>query len=100
METGSTVAARQLGQRSALVLGVTAGLCLAKTTVRILIPGADGGAAADAVLLLALAAAIVLTARRLRPVEDDWARQHYPGDKTDFSEFNNPQHDWNKSGLQ
>ena len=46
-----------------------------------------------------LLAAIVLTARRLRPVEDHWARQHYPGGKSDFSEFNNPQHDWNKPGL-
>ena len=96
----AAVTARQLGQRSALVLGVTAGLCLAKTLIRVLIPAADGGAVADAILLLALAVAIVLAALRLRRVEDEWAREHYPGGKSDFSEFNNPQHEWNKTGAQ
>jgi hypothetical protein len=96
----AAVTARQLGQRSALVLGVTAGLCLAKTLIRVLIPAADGGAVADAILLLALAVAIVLAALRLRRVEDEWAREHFPGGKSDFSEFNNPQHEWNKTGAQ
>jgi hypothetical protein len=94
----AAIAANQLGRRSALVLGVAAGLCLAKTLARVFIAGADGGAAADAILLLVLAAAIVVTARRLRRVEDEWARGHHPGGRSDFSEFNNPQHEWNRAG--
>ncbi len=96
----AAIAARHLGRRSALFLGGAAGLCLAKTLARVFIPAADGGVAVDAILLLILAAAIVMTARQLRRVEDDWARRHHPGAKSDFSEFNNPQHDWNRAGRR
>ena len=49
-----------------------------------------------ACLLLFMAAAIGVTTRRLRGLEDEWAREHHPGRRTDFSEFNNPEHDWNR----
>lgn len=91
-------ATRLLGQRTAVILGVAAGLSLTKTLVRLLVPEADGGPAADAILLLVQALAFAATARRLRRIENDWAREHHRGGKSDFSEFNNPEHDWNKSG--
>jgi hypothetical protein len=91
-------ATRLLGQRTAVILGVAAGLSLTKTLLRVLVPEADGGAAVDAILLLIQALAFAVTARRLRRIENDWAREHHPGGRSDFSEFNNPEHDWNKPG--
>ncbi len=92
----AVVAVRQLGRRSALVLGTAAVLGLGKVGLRSVAPRFDGGAVADAALLLLLAAALVVTARRLRRLEDDWARDHHPGGRSDFSEFNNPEHEWNR----
>lgn len=96
----AVVAADVLGRRCALTLGLIAGVNLAKTVLRVLGPGLDGGPAIDALFLLLLAGALGVTARRLRAIEDDWARRHHPGNRTDFAEFNNPEHDWNKPGGQ
>lgn len=85
-----------LGSRTARILGVAAGLGLAKAMLRVLVPEADGGAGIDAVVLLVMAAAFAVAARRLRRIEDEWARSHHAGGRSDFSEFNNPEHDWNK----
>jgi hypothetical protein len=93
----AAVAARPLGQRTAVILRLAAGLSLTKIVLREFAPETDRGATVDAILLLAQAAAILVTARRLRHIEDDWAREHHPGGKSDFSAFNNPEHDWNKS---
>lgn len=93
----AAVAARPLGQRTALILCVAAGLSLTKILLRVFVPAVDGGATADAILLLAQATAVVVTARRLRHIENAWAREHHPGGRSDFSAFNNPEHDWNKS---
>lgn len=93
----AAVAARPLGQRTAVILGVAAGLGLTKILLRVFVPATDGGAAVDAILLLTQAAAVVVTARRLRHTENAWAREHHPGGRSDFSAFNNPEHDWNKS---
>lgn len=90
------VAAPRLGTRAAWVLGGAAGLALARTLVRVLWPAADGGPVLDATILLVMGTAIAVTGRRLRALEDAWARAHDPGRHSDFSEFNNPQHDWNK----
>lgn len=93
----AVVAPRQLGERTVAIVCLAAGLSLAKTLLREFVPNTDRGAALDAILLLAQATAIVVTARRLRHLENDWARKHNPGGKSDFSAFNNPEHDWNKS---
>lgn len=90
------VAAPRLGTRAAWVLGGAAGLALARTLVRVLWPAADGGPVLDATILLVMATAIAVTGRRLHALEDAWARAHDPRRHSDFSEFNNPQHDWNK----
>ncbi len=90
------LAARALGPRTARILGVAAGLGLAKAMLRVLVPAADGGAGVDAAVLLVMAAAFAVAARRLRRIEDEWARNHHTGGRSDFSEFNNPEHDWNK----
>lgn len=90
------MAARPLGPGPVRALGAAAGLGLAKTLARVLVPAADGGIVLDATLLLFMAAAIGVTTRRLRGLEDEWAREHHPGRRTDFSEFNNPEHDWNR----
>lgn len=92
------VAAPRLGTRAAWVLGGAAGLALGRTLVRVLWPAADGGPVLDAVILLVMGTAIAVTGRRLHALEDAWARAHHPGRHSDFSEFNNPQHDWNKAG--
>ena len=91
-------AAAKLGRSVALGLGAAAALGLGKACLRSLAPGFDGGTIVDAAVLLLLAAALLVTARRLRRLEDEWARDHYPGGRSDFSEFNNPQHDWNRPG--
>lgn len=93
-------AADMLGRRCALTLGLVAGASLAKALLRVLGPGLDGGAAIDALFLVLLAGGLWAAAHRLRAVEDDWARRHHPGNRTDFAEFNNPEHDWNKQGGQ
>lgn len=90
-------AARPLGQWTAVILRLAAGLSLTKLVLRVFVPETDQGATVDAILLLAQAAAIIVTARRLRHIENDWARDHYPGGRSDFSAFNNPEHYWNKS---
>jgi hypothetical protein len=90
------LAAGALGPRTARILGVAAGLGLAKALLRVLVPAADGGAGVDAAVLLVMAAAFAMAARRLRRIEDEWARNHNMGGRSDFSEFNNPEHDWNK----
>jgi hypothetical protein len=94
----AAAAAAKLGQAATLSLGAAAGLGLGKTCLRSLAPLYDGGVAVDVALLLLLAAALFVTARRLRRLEDEWAREHHPGGRSDFSEFNNPQHDWNRPG--
>lgn len=94
----AVAAAAGLGRRVALVLGAAATIGLGKACLRSLAPRIDGGVAADAAVLLLQAAALLLTARRLRRLEDDWARDHHPGGRSDFSEFNNPQHAWNHPG--
>lgn len=93
----TAVAARPLGQQATLILRGAAGLSLTKILLREFVPEADGGATLDAILLLSQATALVVTARRLRHIENNWAREHHPGGKSDFSAFNNPEHDWNKS---
>ncbi|MBK8165626.1 MAG: hypothetical protein IPK64_06590 [bacterium] len=90
------VAAPRLGKHVAWVLGGATGFALARTLVRVLWPTADGGPILDATLLLMMGAAIAATGRRLRALEEAWARTHHTARRSDFSEFNNPQHDWNK----
>lgn len=94
------VAAARLGRLTSWALGGTAGLALAKILARIAAPAADGGAVLDATFILLLATAIAVTARRLGALEDAWGREHDPGRRSDFSEFNNPEHDWNKPGSR
>lgn len=93
----AVVAAPRLGTRAASALGGAAGLGLARTLARTLWPSLDGGPVLDATILLALATALAATGRRLRGLENAWAREHHPGRRADFSQFNNPQHDWNRT---
>lgn len=91
------VMARQpLGLLPSAGLAAAAALGLARTLVRVFAPAADGGKLIDGIVLLAVGAAIAITARRLRGLEDAWAREHRPARRSDFSEFNNPEHTWNK----
>lgn len=92
------LATRRLGTRTAGTLGGVAGAALLKTLLRVMAPAVDGGPVVDAILLVALGVAIGALARRLRALEDVWAREHHHGHRTDFSEFNNPEHVWNKPG--
>lgn len=90
------VGAPRLGRRTSWVLGGATGIALARTIARALWPELDGGPVLDATILLVLGTAHAATGRRLRALEDAWAREHNPGRRSDFSEFNNPQHDWNR----
>lgn len=92
----AAVAAPRLGTLAARGLGGAAGLALARTLARVIWPSLDGGPVLDATILLVLATAIAVTGRRLRGLENAWAREHHPGRRADFSQFNNPQHDWNR----
>ncbi|MBM4130927.1 hypothetical protein FJ250_07840 [bacterium] len=92
----AALAAPRLGARAGVVLGGASGLALARTLARELRPSLDGGPVLDATILLVVATAIAVTGRRLRTLENEWARKHHPGRRSDFSEFNNPQHDWNR----
>lgn len=93
-------AATPLGRRCSLALGIAAAASLLKVMLRVLGPRLDGGLTLDGLFLLLLSGALLMTARRLRGIEDEWACRHHQGGRTDFSEFNNPEHDWNKSGGQ
>jgi hypothetical protein len=90
------IGAPRLGRPVAWALGGTTGLALARTLARAMRPDLDGGPVLDATILLVLGTALAATGRRLRALEDAWAREHNPGRRSDFSEFNNPQHDWNR----
>lgn len=92
------LAAGKLGRLATWALGASSALVLAKIMARLAAPAADGGAVLDATFILLLATAVAVTARRLRVLEDAWGREHDPGRRSDFSEFNNPEHDWNKPG--
>lgn len=50
----------------------------------------------DTVLLLLLAAALIQLGCSVRHAENDWAQMVYGLNHSDFSDFNNPEHDWNK----
>ena len=96
----AVVAAAPLGRRCSLTLGIAAAASLLKVMLRVMGPRLDGSTTLDALFLLLLAGALLMTARRLRHIEDEWAYRHHQGSRTDFSEFNNPEHDWNKSAGQ
>lgn len=86
-----------IGRRLSTVLALVAVAGCLKALVRIIRPAAVGSVFLDAALVFSLAVTLSFLARRLRRLEDDWA-QHNRGDRrTDFSEFNNPQHQWNRS---
>lgn len=90
------LAARAIGHRLALATAVTAGAGCLKAGARLLSRRHDGSLALDAALVLGLAVALTLLAARLRRLEDEWARRNRGDRRSDFSEFNNPQHRWNR----
>lgn len=92
----AVLARQHLGSLPAAGLAAAATLGLARTLVRLFAPAADNGRLVDSIALLAVGAAIAVAAQRLRRLEDAWAREHRPARRTDFSEFNNPEHTWNK----
>jgi hypothetical protein len=97
------MAARAIGRRLSVALVIVSGAGCLKALARVAQPTATSNLFLDAALVLSLAVTLAFLARRLRRLEDDWA-QHNRGDRrTDFSEFNNPQHHWNqpddRSGL-
>jgi len=53
----------------------------------------------DTVLLLAIAAALLQVSSVVRHEENDWAKSVYETGHSDFDDFNNPEHDWNKTPL-
>lgn len=91
------LAAGAIGRRLTAALTITAGAGCLKAVTRVVRPAAADSLVLDAALLLALAVTLVFLARRLRRLEDDWARRNRGDRRTDFSEFNNPQHQWNRS---
>ncbi len=50
----------------------------------------------DAVLLLGLAAALLHLRTTIRYEENSWAKTIYETSHSDFADFNNPEHAWNK----
>ena len=87
---------RALGRPLARWIAVAAGAGCVKAGLRLAIPGLASPLAVDALLVTGLAAALVAMARRLRRLEDDWARRNRGAPRSDFSQFNNPQHRWNR----
>ena len=85
-----------VGRRLSVALAIVAGAGCLEALSRALRPGAAANATMDAVLVMCLAVTLALLARRLRHLEDDWAGRNRGDRRTDFSEFNNPQHQWNR----
>jgi hypothetical protein len=90
-----------LGSRTRLLLGSAAGLLLAKAAGRALGYWPELGTLfeplLDAMLLLYLTAAMLHLATAVRHEENDWAETVYNTGHSDFGDFNNPEHEWNKS---
>lgn len=86
------------------LLAVSAGLLLLKAAGRSLGYLPDLGNPAtpllDAVLMLFLAAALLQLATVIRAEEDHWAEKIYNSGHADFSDFNNPEHAWNKAAAK
>lgn len=86
-----------LGRRLSTALAAVAGAGCLKAVLRMAGSAATDSVALDAALVFSFAIALALLARRLRRLEDDWAQRNRGDRRTDFSEFNNPQHHWNRS---
>lgn len=94
------VEAREIGRRTALVVGLACGLIIAKISARIL--GYLGDltwdmrTVLDSALLALLAVAIWVLASSVRRCERSWAKQQYQDSSAGLNDFNNPQHPWNQ----
>ncbi|MDX2472504.1 MAG: hypothetical protein QNL91_02250 [Candidatus Krumholzibacteria bacterium] len=90
-----------LGSRTRLLLGSAAGLLLTKAAGRALGYWPELGTPfeplLDAMLLLYLTAGMLHLATAVRHQENDWAETVYNTGHADFSDFNNPEHEWNKA---
>ncbi len=90
-----------LSRRTVKLLGAATGLELLKVFVRGMgyLPdlGQPLDPLLDAVLLLFLSAALLHLGTSIRHEEDRWARMIYESGHSDFDDFNNPEHDWNKT---
>lgn len=91
------MAASAVGRRLSVALVIVAGAGCLKAATRVARPAVAHSVVLDAALVLSLAVTLAFLARRLRRLEDDWARSNRGDRRTDFSEFNNPQHEWNQS---
>ena len=89
-----------LADRTRIMLGGAAGLLLIKAAGRALdywpVLGNPAEPLLDAVLLLALTAAVLQLSNSVRLQENDWAETVYDAGHSDFADFNNPEHAWNK----
>ena len=90
-----------LAPRLRLLIGLSAGALLLKATLRAggIWPALPGpfSPLIDVVFLLVLAAAMLQLASAVRSEEDTWAKMIYETKNADFADFNNPEHEWNKS---
>ncbi|MFT5234249.1 MAG: hypothetical protein ACI9UQ_002292, partial [Candidatus Krumholzibacteriia bacterium] len=89
-----------LPRRTRSILIWATGLQLTKATARALGIMSDFaapiGPLVDTVFLIFLAAALMQLSVFARSEEDRWARQIFEAGHADFTDFNNPQHVWNK----
>lgn len=96
----AVVEGRALGRGTALLLGLTAGAQFGQVMLRGLANWPRLEQPAETVLgamfMASSAVAMLAVGRAVRRQENAWALDHGPHSAARFSDFNNPQHEWNR----